>query len=80
MKFSYKTKGTCSQQIDIDVEDGILKSALYHGGCPGNLLAIGELTKGMKVTEVIERLEGIRCGNKKTSCGDQLAQALKTTL
>ena len=74
----YKPKGTCSQLIEIKVEDGIIHEAKYTGGCPGNLLAIGVLVKGMKVTEAIEKLEGIKCGNKKTSCGDQLAQALKS--
>ena len=77
MKTSYKTKGTCSQMIDIDVEDGIINEVKFHGGCPGNLLAIGELVKGMNVSDVINRFDGIRCGNKKTSCADQLAQALK---
>ena len=73
----YKPKGTCSQLIEIKVEDGMIHEVKYTGGCPGNLLAIGELVKGMKVTEAIERLEGIKCGNKQTSCADQLAKALK---
>jgi len=75
----YVPKGTCSQLIEIKVEDGIVHDVVYTGGCPGNLLAIGELVKGMKVSDAIERLEGIRCGNKRTSCADQLAQALKKT-
>ena len=73
----YKPKGTCSQLIEIKVEDGIIHEVKFTNGCPGNLLAIGELVKGMKVSDAIERLDGIKCGNKKTSCGDQLAQALK---
>jgi len=73
----YKPKGTCSQLIEIKTEDGVINEVRYTGGCPGNLLAIGELVKGMKVTEAIERLDGIRCGKKQTSCADQLAQALK---
>ena len=80
MKTVYKPKGTCSQLIEIDVEDGIIKDVQFTAGCPGNLLAISELVKGMKASEAIERLEGIRCGNKKTSCADQLAQALKTAV
>jgi len=80
MKIQHKPKGTCSQLIEIDVEDGVINEVVYHGGCPGNLLAIGELVKGMKVSEAINRLDGIRCGNKRTSCADQLAQALKKTL
>jgi len=78
MKISYKPKGTCSSKIEIDAEDGIINDVKYTGGCPGNLLAIGILVKGMKIDEAIEKLDGIKCGNKKTSCADQLAQALKT--
>ena len=77
MKLSYKTKGTCSQMINLDVEDKVINEVEFLGGCPGNLLAIGILVKGMKVTDAIAKLEGIKCGNKKTSCADQLAQALK---
>lgn len=76
----YKTKGVCSQAIDIQVENGIVQSVSFQGGCHGNLQGIGELVKGMKVEDVIARLDGIRCGFKSTSCPDQLAQALKTLL
>jgi len=79
MNYIYKPQGTCSNLIEIDVEDGIINKAVFRNGCPGNLLAIGELVKGMKVTDAIAKLDGIKCGNKKTSCADQLAQALKTT-
>lgn len=78
MKYSYRTNGTCSSQIDLEVEDGILKDVCFTGGCNGNLKGISALVKGMKVEEVISRLEGIRCGYKPTSCPDQLCQALKT--
>ena len=78
MKYSYRTSGTCSSQIDLEVEDGILKEVHFIGGCNGNLKGISALVKGMKVEEVISRLEGIRCGYKPTSCPDQLCQALKT--
>lgn len=78
MKYSYRTSGTCSSQIDLEVEDGILKEVHFIGGCNGNLKGISALVKGMKVEEVISRLEGIRCGYKSTSCPDQLCQALKT--
>jgi len=77
-KITYKPVGTCSQLIEIEVENDMINKVKYTGGCPGNLLAIGVLVKGMKITEAIEKLEGIKCGNKKTSCADQLAQALKT--
>ena len=78
MKIEYKTKGTCSTLIEAEVEDKIVNHVKFTSGCPGNLLAIGKLVEGMEVNRVIELLEGIRCGNKKTSCADQLAQALKT--
>lgn len=77
MKFTYRPKGVCSQQMDIDVEDGKLVSLKVMGGCSGNLQGIAKLVEGMDVGEVITRLDGIRCGFKKTSCPDQLAQALK---
>ncbi len=77
MKIAYIPKGVCSRQINIEVEDGIVKSVEYIGGCNGNLKGIGSLVKGMKVEDVIERLENIKCGMKNTSCPDQLAQALK---
>lgn len=77
MKHSYKTCGTCSRQIEIEVEDGVIKSVEFMGGCHGNLQGIGALVKGLKPEDVIGRVEGIKCGNKPTSCPDQLAQALK---
>ena len=77
MKIVYKPRGTCSQQIEVEVEDGIIKDVQFFGGCPGNLLAISKLVKDKKVDDMIELLEGIKCGHKKTSCADQFAQALK---
>lgn len=76
-KYSYKTQGTCSTQINIEVENGVLKDVEFFGGCNGNLQGISRLVKGMKIVDVIKRLEGICCGFKPTSCPDQLAQALK---
>ena len=78
MKFTYKTNGVCSRSIDIEVENGIVKSVVYTGGCHGNLQAVGQLVKGMKVEDVIAKLENIKCGFKDTSCPAQLALALKT--
>lgn len=75
--YQYKTKGTCSQMILFDVEDGKLMNVKFMGGCNGNLKGIGALVEGMDIDEVISRVEGITCGMKKTSCPDQLAQALK---
>ena len=76
MTYNYKTKGTCSSSIDLEVEDGILKDVSFCGGCNGNLQGISRLVQGMPVTEVFKRLEGIRCGMKTTSCPDQLCRAL----
>ncbi len=78
MVFDYQPKGVCSRLMRIEVEDGIVKSLQVMGGCNGNLQGIAKLVEGMKVEEVIARLDGIRCGVKPTSCPDQLAQALKT--
>lgn len=77
MKISYKTQGTCSTLIEVDVENGIVNDVHYTGGCNGNLKGICALVKGMKADEVVRRLEGIRCGNKPTSCPDQLCKALQ---
>ena len=77
MQYEYKTKGTCSQRILFEIEDGKLHNVQYIGGCNGNLKGIGALVEGMDVTEVIDRLSGTTCGMKSTSCPDQLAQALK---
>ncbi len=80
MQYEYKTKGTCSQKIFIDIEDGIVKNVQFLGGCNGNLKGIGLLVEGMKAEDVIARLEGTKCGMKSTSCPDQLAKALKEAL
>ena len=80
MTIDYKTKGTCSSRMRIEVEDGVVKSLQVTGGCDGNLQGLSKLVAGMKVEDVISRLEGIRCGFKPTSCPDQLAQALKQSL
>lgn len=77
MKFSYKTKGVCSRGIIIDVEDGIVKSVSFDGGCSGNTQGVATLVEGMKIDDVIEKLADIKCGFKNTSCPAQLAEALK---
>ena len=77
MNYSYKTNGTCSVKIQFDLNDGIVSNVTFVGGCNGNLKGISALVEGMKVEDVIKRLEGIKCGFKQTSCPDQLAQALK---
>ena len=77
MNIVYKPKGVCSQLMTIDVENGIIEKVEVKGGCSGNLQGISKLLVGMPVKEAIEKMEGIRCGNKSTSCPDQLAQALR---
>lgn len=77
MRYTYQTQGTCSQLINLEVEDGIINDVSFVGGCSGNLQGISKLIKGMKIDDVITRLEGIRCGYKSTSCPDQLCQALR---
>ncbi|HIZ05594.1 MAG TPA: TIGR03905 family TSCPD domain-containing protein [Candidatus Phocaeicola gallistercoris] len=77
MKYHYKTQGTCSTAIDFDIENDVLKEVRYTGGCNGNLQGIAALVKGMRVDDVIARLDGIRCGSKATSCPDQLSKALR---
>lgn len=76
MKYVYKTQGTCSTNIELDVEDGVLKEVAYWGGCNGNLQGISRLVTGMKVEDVIVKLEGVCCGRRSTSCPDQLCKAL----
>ena len=73
----YKTKGTCSTSIDVELKDGVIDSVKFTGGCNGNLQGISALVKGMKPEEAISRLKGIRCGFKPTSCPDQLAHAME---
>lgn len=77
MQFTYKTNGVCSRNIVIDVEDGIVENVRFEGGCNGNTQGISALVVGMKVEDVIKRLENIKCGFKNTSCPAQLAEALK---
>lgn len=77
MIINYKPTGVCSRQINIEVEDGIVKNCKFVGGCIGNTQGICALIKGMNVEDVISKLENIKCGYKPTSCPDQLAKALK---
>lgn len=77
MRFEYKTKGTCSQRILFEIDNGKVRNVQFIGGCNGNLQGISKLVDGMDVESVIEKIQGIRCGMKPTSCPDQLAKALK---
>lgn len=76
----YRPTGVCSQLIHVDVADDVIEHVEFVGGCNGNLKGIGSLVEGMKVEDAIERLEGITCGGKETSCPDQLARALKQAI
>jgi len=73
----FKTKGTCSRQINVSIEHGLVKSVIFSSGCDGNLQGISSLVEGMSVEEVIKRLKGIDCQGRGTSCPDQLARALE---
>lgn len=76
-KYEYKPSGVCSKKIIVDIEDDIIQNLEFVGGCPGNTLGICSLVKGMKIDEVEQRLSGITCGFKKTSCPNELAKCLK---
>ena len=80
MEYSYKTSGTCSSQIFFEIDNGVVKNVRFVGGCNGNLQGISKLVEGQNVNDVIQKLEGIRCGFKPTSCPDQLARALKQSI
>ncbi|RKM58866.1 TIGR03905 family TSCPD domain-containing protein [Butyrivibrio sp. CB08] len=76
----YKTKGTCSTQIDLDVVDGIVRNVKFTNGCNGNLQGISKLVEGMKAEDAISKLRGIKCGFKNTSCPDQLSYAIEQAM
>ena len=78
--YTYYPKGTCSKQMEVDLEDGVIKDVRVLGGCNGNLQGISSLVRGMKAADAIERMRGIRCGFKPTSCPDQLSIALEKAL
>ena len=77
-RFTYKTTGVCAREIEITLEGDVIAEVRYIGGCSGNTQGVAALVKGMKVEDAIERLSGIRCGFKQTSCPDQLAAALRS--
>ena len=74
---TYNTHGTCSTEVNFDLNDGIVTNVKFKGGCPGNLQAISSLLEGMSAEEVVKKLKGITCGEKTTSCTDQLAIAIQ---
>lgn len=77
MIYTYKPQGVCSREIQLEVEEGIVKNLMIVGGCNGNLQGISKLVEGMNIEEVIRRLKGIDCNGKGTSCPDQIAKALE---
>lgn len=77
MHKTYKTVGTCSKEINFDIEDNKIYNVSFVGGCNGNLKAVSSLVEGQNIDTVIKRLKGITCNSKQTSCGDQLATALQ---
>ena len=80
MTYIFKTKGVCAREIEITVEDNIVKNVKFLGGCAGNTKGVARLIEGMDATEAIKRIEGIPCGFKSTSCPDQLAKAIRQAL
>lgn len=75
----YKTSGVCSRMVTVEIEDGVITDCAFLGGCSGNTQGVAALVKGMKVDEAIEKIKGIKCGFKATSCPDQLARALESS-
>lgn len=77
MRYSYKTYGTCSRQIDFDINGNVITNVTFYGGCPGNLAALSKVIDGKTVEEIEELFKDIKCGSKHTSCSAQLAQAVR---
>jgi uncharacterized protein (TIGR03905 family) len=78
--YTYITNGTCSRKIDIELDNDIIKSVTFYGGCNGNLKGISRLVAGMRAQDVIDKLKGTTCGSRSTSCPDQLSKALTDAL
>lgn len=78
--YEYKTNGTCSTKISFDIQDGAVRDVVFTNGCQGNLKTIGLLVEGMNAGELVSRLKGIQCGQRRTSCADQLARAVEARL
>lgn len=80
MEYTFIPKGVCSRKITFEINDGIVTNVRFAGGCAGNTQGVAALVEGMKAEEVIARLSGIRCGFKRTSCPDQMAEAIKEAI
>lgn len=79
-RFTYMTRGVCSRAIDIEIENGVIASVRFVGGCAGNTQGVAALIRGMRIEDALERIEGIDCRGRGTSCPDQLARALREYL
>lgn len=77
MRYSYRTFGTCSRQIDFDINGNVITNVVFYGGCPGNLSAIAKVVDGKTVEEIENWFKDIKCGSKPTSCASQLAIAVR---
>ena len=77
MRYTYKTKGTCSSQIEFDINDNVITNVTFTGGCNGSLQAVRSLVDGLTVEQIEKKVRGIMCGMKGTSCPDQLAKAVR---
>lgn len=77
MRYTYKTKGTCSSMIEFDIDGDVITNVTFTGGCNGNLKAVRSLVDGLTVKEIEQKISGIKCGMKSTSCPDQLAKAVR---
>jgi uncharacterized protein (TIGR03905 family) len=80
MKHKFKPVGVCSTGLEFEIEDDVVRNINFENGCPGNLQALARLAEGRPVAEIIKLLDGIKCGNKQTSCADQFAKALSKNL
>lgn len=80
MHYNYRTRNTCSSEISFDMEDGIVRNVQFTGGCDGNLKAIPKLIEGCEAKDIVEKLKGVTCGRRPTSCADQLAVALQSVI
>lgn len=80
MEYTFIPKGVCSRKISFEINDGIVSNVRFAGGCAGNTQGLAALVEGMKAEDVVARLSGIRCGFKRTSCPDQMAEAIKEAI
>jgi len=80
VKYTYRTQGVCSSSLEFEIEEGLIHGVAFEGGCDGNLKAVGKLVEGRSAKEIISVLDGNLCGDKPTSCADQLAKALRAAL